>query len=771
MQSVSGTLAAAILAQERSPVCLVEVDWARDGYGGPGTIDDLTPMVSGLSVSRALTTDLPEEARPFSGIAAASATVELAKNDEAASGQHAVWYFSPYNTASPLFGMDRKGAPARISIGFRTSAGLEYVRVLTGRVRRPQTSSRNRSATLELVDNSEALRKQVTLPMIIADDGTVADDSKKPGLTGAFLAHHVLRQCGFYASPPVRANCVLSATLHGSGWPEVGTITRFRGANFTQLAFPPATDGFTVPAKWVASVQTSGISSQTIWYTLAGSVSPNTSGRLFVEGWWRFDDIGIGDHSAIWKVFRNGTSDPYVSAWIDPIGRLQVDLHRGGADTPHSTGTSGPSGFVNSTWYYIGVYVEFNSGNVNVWLRKDAAAWVGPVTVTTTGSQAAGVMDSATIAQGNAASYVIDYLDGNSEAVQITTENGAGTPPTANNAFVPTAQVMAGKNDLIATPVLSEQAWNILQKLADAELGMAGCLEDGTPYFRDRSFLTTAPQTVSQRTLSATDAIIDLDSDESVDSVRNHIIIKANPPDVQAAKDVWKLTTLVKILASGSKTFWASFDTPAGNIDTTPTSHGANTATRYNASTTRDGSGSVVSNLSFTITPFAQSAKIVVTNPNAFTVYLVGNTGVANVSPGVPSLILHGDRVLFDQTTDDATGVLSVNQHQRQEASDAISIAAFEEQPLELPDNPFRQDLDSIGLTATDLLAMLKDGKPTVQGLAIVGDPRLQLGDRDTLVDANGLVISADVHLAEIQTSFTSGDDGKLTQTISTRAV
>jgi len=772
VQSVSGTLAAAILAQERSPVVLVEVDWARNGYGGPGTIDDLTPMVADLRVSRALTTDLPEQARPFSGIAAASATVVLARNDESAAGQHAAWWFSPYNTASPIYGYDRKGAPARVSVGFRTSAGAEYVRLLTGRVRRLAVDSGQRTATLELVDNREALARQVTLPMIIADDGTVAGGANKPGLTGAFLADWVLRQCGFYASPPVRASCKLSATMHGSGWPEVGTLHDFYGANYTTLAFPP--DGFTHPtpaAKWVASVTTSGTSSQVLYYNLSATASANTGGRLLVEGWWRFNDIGGTDHSAIWHAFHEGTSTPFVSAWVDATGRLQVDVNRGGAGTNVSTGTAGPSGFANATWYYIGVYCEFNSTDMNVWLRKNGAT-TGPVNLATV-NHSAELLDRLYVAQGNAASFARDYLDGNTEAVQVTTQDFAGDPDGAgawNDAFVPAAQVMAGRNSLIATPVMREQAWTVLQQLADAELGTAGCLEDGTPFFRDRTFFTVAPQTVSQRTLRATDAITDLGSDESTDSVRNHIAVHAAPPTVQASKDVWKLVTLVSVPANGSKTFWAQFDTPAGNLDTTPGSHTAVTTSRYNASTARDGAGSVVSNLTWAVTPFAQSAKIVVTNPNAFTVWLVGNTGVTGVTAGAPSLVLHGDLVLFDATADDTSGVLSVNQHQRLEASDATSIAAFGEQLYEESGNPFLQDLDSIGLKATDLLAMLKDGKPTLQGLGIVADPRLQLGDRVTVVDAAGLVVSADVHLAEINTTFTAGDDGKLAQTISTRA-
>src|SRR6266545_7388853 len=174
-------------------------------------------------------------------------------------------------------------------------------------------------------------------------------------------------------------------------------------------------------------------------------------------------------------------------------------------------------------------------------------------------------------------------------------------------------------------------------------------------------------------------------------------------------------------------------------------------------STARDGNGSVVSNLSITVTAFAQSAKIVVTNPNAFTVYLVGNTGVANVSAGVPSMRLVGQAVKFSQD--------ALSTKMRSEATDTASIAAYGvEQVLEIPDSPFRQDPDAIDNLAQDLLAQLKDPKPTLQDIPLVGDPRLQLGDRVTLQDPDGLALNTDFNISSIRTDLTK--DGGLEQTL-----
>ncbi len=79
MQTASGTLATAILAAERRPVQLVEVDWDRDGWGGPGTIDNLSADVVSVSIDRSLSTDLPPEVKLYAGYSSAEATVVLSR--------------------------------------------------------------------------------------------------------------------------------------------------------------------------------------------------------------------------------------------------------------------------------------------------------------------------------------------------------------------------------------------------------------------------------------------------------------------------------------------------------------------------------------------------------------------------------------------------------------------------------------------------------------------------------------------------------------------
>src|SRR6266508_3105097 len=256
-----------------------------------------------------------------------------------------------------------------------------------------------------------------------------------------------------------------------------------------------------------------------------------------------------------------------------------------------------------------------------------------------------------------------------------------------------------------------------MQELAKAEFATATFDETGMLRWLTRKRWAQTPWNTVQRVLDSKTAIKDLPCVESVDQVRNHVIVRANPPDVQDFGDIWSLSTLVA----------------------------------------RAGNGSVVSNLSITVTGFAQSAKLVLTYPNAFTVYLVGNTGVTGVTAGVPSMRLVGQAVKFQQD--------QLSTKMRAEATDPASIAAYGvEQVLEIPDSPFRQDPDAIDNLAQDLLAQLKDPKPTLQDIPLVGDLRLQLGDRVTLQDPDGLALNTDFNISSIRTDLTK--DGGLEQTL-----
>jgi hypothetical protein len=738
-------------------------------------LDDLAADTANVRVERSLGTDLPTGVKPFSGVAAATATVTLATPPSSLADpavQHTAWKYSPFNPDGPLYGRRRVGAPAVVGLGFYGEDGPEWLDQLTGYTRRLLVDGPGRQATLDLVDRVEDFRFPVTLPMVLADDRTFGSPAQKPGLSAAWVVDYIFRKAGYPVSPPMRSNCILSATLHGSGYPERGTIQEFRGANYSKLAFPPLTPGFPTAARWLAGVQLSGDINQQVDLATTGTASTNDGGRLFLECFVRPDTISTTASPVI--AYRTGFSTPYVSLFLDANGRLQALVNRGGAWGNQATGNAGPLGVAVGQWHYLGCYLEFGA-TTNCWLRvknytTGAVSSTGPHVLGSGSVTGQGPINTVSL-RGKGGGFADDTFDGIVEAVQCTTENGGGGPPAWNDGFEPTADIMGSLNELVATPVVDgEEAWGVLGQLAAAELGMVGVSESGRPYYRTRRFWSTPPQTTSQETITTTDKITTISAEEDVDAVRNRWVLKGNPPQVGSpTTDVWLLTDIVSVPASGSRTIWANFDEPAAYLDTSVQSASTAGNSRYNASTARNGAGSVVSNLTFVVTPFAQSAKLVVSNPNGFVVWLVRNSGVTG-QQGEPQVVLAGQPVVFapQQTSGAPSGAL-INTRTRSEAQDNTSIALYGERVFELADNPWLQDLDSMDLTAAEGLAMTKDPHPVLTGLSVVANPRRQLGDRVTIQDPDGLELAGDFHLAAITTEQSA--EGGMTQTLEVRAI
>lgn len=750
MQTVSATLAAAITARVREPTVRLRVDWDRSGSYSDLAVKDLSADVSSVSCSRELSTDLPAQAKLFAGLAAAEATVTLAHRDPGGDpAKHAAWYYSGLNAASPLAGYDRKGAPVLLEVGFVTDAGPEYVTILTGYVRSLEPSSGGRTATLRIADGSETMRGQVSLPMIIGD-GQLVMNEVNPALSTTFLADWLLRQVGYYASPPPRAKCLLSATLAGSGWPEVGSLYHFTGLNRSQLGYTPGHT--TDPARWVMAVVRSG-AGQSMWYNLDTTVAPqagcDNTNTFYFQGWFRFGSAAVDQ--GMFQALVHGVSEPQISGGYrgeTATPSFNVTFCRGGAEGTTRRTLVGPAISPGTGWHFYAVHVTFSSTGATATFRYDNTTF-GPVTVSTASVTGQPTLNSSRIGYGWPSVNQVADLDGWAEAVQITSE--AAPPSSWDDAFVPSADVIASPGvyyRILATPVTTEEAWSLLQTLAGAEYHTAGFSETGRPYWWPRDRWMTPPYSSPVATLDAKVNLKELASTEATDQVFNKVIIRATQVEVLPNGDVWRATQNLRVNASASRTLWAELTHPTANVDTSVSYIVSPGSSRYHASTAYDGQGTAVSNLSFVVTPFAQSIKIVVTNPNAFAVRLVGNTGVAGVTPGAPSLILAGQPVDFAA---DNTALRAV-------ASDAGSIARYEEQLLELPANPFRQDIDQVEGLATDLLAALADPPPALQDLPVVADPRLQLGDRVTVVDTEGLALSDEFYLSKIILNVSPGE-------------
>jgi hypothetical protein len=166
------------------------------------------------------------------------------------------------------------------------------------------------------------------------------------------------------------------------------------------------------------------------------------------------------------------------------------------------------------------------------------------------------------------------------------------------------------------------------------------------------------------------------------------------------------------------------------------------TAVNYNAARNGDGTGGDIANLVPAIERVtASTIAIVFYNPNAFDAFLVGNS--TSPTPGDPAIALLG-RCIRPGTE---SGYQAIR-------DDTGSASRYGSQSLDVPANVFRQSGAAANDLAAYLLDALREPHPTLSGVEIVGDPRLQLTDRVRVVEAEGLAVDGEFWLTAIQTTL-----------------
>lgn len=181
----------------------VWADWANDGYGASGGIDDLSGQASGpIVVTHFLADGLPDDVSFVTGDEASTVTIPVAGRDGLAPSQ----YFSRLRTDSAVYGYERDVAPVKVEFGAVTSSGREYVRVFTGQM--ADTPTKGRGATVQAISGTRLkLAKSILPPPINGND---------EGLTGTWPISWAMAECGVYVSPQPRSGCRYWAPMHGS---------------------------------------------------------------------------------------------------------------------------------------------------------------------------------------------------------------------------------------------------------------------------------------------------------------------------------------------------------------------------------------------------------------------------------------------------------------------------------------------------------------------------------------------------------------------------
>lgn len=718
MQTISSTLAATLLANETTATVRVLVDWSRDGSFS-GLYEDLSVIVDDAGVERSVSTDLPDDARQLVGYSDGSATVTVSgRIDPLVAASDAVALMSPYSAT--LSSIARMGAPAMIDLAVTTPAGVEYLPLLQGRLTRIQVDADAGTATLQFIDPWENVTKAVNLPLVVGDDRK----QKRPNLYAGWFMDWILRQNGYYATPAVRASCLVSATMHGSAAPEVGSLDLATVATVSTLSDGGALQLATARSGQQGLRFVGDTLSSFLTYEFAGGAGLpllDTGSTLYVEAVVYVDSGNL--------TLAGMTAGGGTNITLGILGTsLFASITRSGGSASSVTLGSVSAG----AWHYVALHLTMTATGADVRGRVDA-----------TTSATSIVASGASSGNGNIIAVSLGAsVAATVEAYQLTTEPYSAS--MWNDAFTATAVMERSYNYLTATPSVDTlDSRTLIQQIAAAELGVATFDEAGRFRFYNRTHVATSALAA---TLTTTRDLASIGSTEALDSVRNVVTVGAQPLKLQTANStIWSLSEPLSVGPLRTVRIPVTFDNPIYALQTNTVSYysaipyatGAGykltSGSGYRAARTADGTGTPVSDLTISATLTGPTtASLSIQNPHIYTVWLVNNTDhdpADDIDQGGDMLILRGQAIVpagSDATSGESTAAVR----------NVASIAKFGEQTLEMGASPWRQAASTAADLARYLAYSLGTPQPVMDSVDVIATPHLQLADRVRITDA-----------------------------------
>ncbi len=154
-----------------------------------------------------------------------------------------------------------------------------------------------------------------------------------------------------------------------------------------------------------------------------------------------------------------------------------------------------------------------------------------------------------------------------------------------------------------------------IRKICEAEEAIFYQDEAGILRFENRDKYSASPYNASVWDIEPDD-IIRWEHDRT-SKIINRVLVIGRPRTVQAEEEVWRAGEELVVPASGSLTVWANFEDPVSSF-TSPVQD-----TDFKAFSVTGGGGSdISSDVSFAITSFTTSVKMIITNANAGIAYM-----------------------------------------------------------------------------------------------------------------------------------------------------
>lgn len=786
MQEASDEFLAAVETHRTWVPPRLRTDWDGTGYGGDGTIDDLSPqMAETWEVDHTLDDGYPDVVTFVSGTSVPELSTELAGRlrPPPLAPITAPAYWSPLRTDSPVYGYDRDVAPVTLDVGLVTSAGRQYARVFTGQM--VNTPVRGGKASLQTISATRLkLMKLVQAPAFAA--------IYSAGLHVTWPVSFCLAQCGIYAGPAPRTGTAWYAPMHGSAWamiPAGNTVyTRDEatfGSSFPNwLAYEQRpTDPSPVfvfdEIDWIrgpyvsapdlqltADLRRAIYTSEMRLDQTADDAFSQAGNKGRLEMWVRGDatDVnhapgGSGTVTRLCSLWLEATAagSPYVRMGITPTRNLEVSVWDG---TNTRTLTSAATLPTDGAWHFVGCAYDMTADRL--WVNLSGTEASSSTTMATSGLPAADLFEPP---------YPV-FLSALPVA-EVTFTTGAQAnvdnyPLWRSDAsFAPTAMIEPSANRLVAlAEVEPREAWQTIVDYAKAELASVRLTELDEFQFLPLSWWVRDEQQVIVDTFDTSLNAKPFDVDLDPTKIRNAVkvtytdtrIIEYNialggfqpiyerteddpvpiPPGVTVLKFLY---TSVGILPQQAVYLW----------DNTPIL--GSSITQVTLCDTEDGTGNYAFDGQVVVTFDAWdsgSATLRFTNLTSITWYLINDADFGSVIiVGIP--VIETSTFVTDR--------------------DETSIAARDERSMEAP-APVLQTTQAAARLARNLKMSLRFGVATIgadqQGVEVTGNPLRQPGDLVTFRDPE---IGVDDGLWRLRGVHHRGNGADYTQDVVARRV
>lgn len=747
----------------------VEADWAQDGYGGAGTIDDLSPVAGPFTVNHMLDDGWPDDVTTSNQSTPAEASVPMTAGLDGTSRPSS--YFSPFGS-SPVAGYERDVAPMRIKSGLVTSAGPEEVTIFTGQM--VNTPISTGAATVNAVSATLLkLKKLVQPPAVRTNFRESIGGWRYKGISATWPVSWALAECGIYTSPPPRAGCRFWLPMHGAlapflsdtndpngnTNPRVGAFRRLPGGSVTTLepAFIPGPYVLATDAAIGASGYW-GVSGFVNFQLEDGEDMLSKAGsRGRVEFYVRGDSYNVNaapggsgawaTYGVVYWLHETGSGSSKVAVGLGTDRKMYVRVHDGTNDvTAYSTGTLPTDG----AWHRVGGAWDVPGNKLWTLIDNTAESVTPGVTLSTTN-----LPDVEDMHRESATALWVSMLP--VAEVQVTTGDTADvdlTPTWIGDGFTAGAVVGESTLELVAlVETAPREAYEFIHGFARGEAAAVWIDESDVFHYLPRSHWAQPAQQEVTEVLSTETNISHVPLTYDPLNIRNAAGVTYTQTRIDEGYSHLIEMSTVLDLPPGVTTARFALDVPAvvvlgGSLDTLsqaqvlapPAISGFITV-----NSSASGSGTYATEAEVYAEVIAWTAgeiTVAITNTTTSTWYLTNETASSGTAT-TPFLAVSGFAVR--QTPATLT------------TRESLSVATRGERAMTVDAPAVQREQDAYRL-ARNLVLELCVARPYVDGLGLFADPRRQPGDLVTVTDPVDIGLTMNGRLMSISHTLNGPD-------------